>query len=220
MVATLVVAHPFKGVAQQIQPELLITWQASSYAPPGFRGKILPTIYSSVAASVELIDNGKIVDISNQPIYWYLDGDLIQNTTGVQRVVFPVNAFPGNTLALRVELPNYQGQSILKTAEIPTTKPAVVIDAPFPEKRVASTAVQVAARAFFFNVRSLNALVFDWSVNGTTAANSENPDLLVINLPSQTVVGYPLNLSVTASDPSGGPLATADDSVSLLFSQK
>ncbi len=50
--------------AQTTGPQLMVTWKARTYAPPGFDGKIMPTANSAITASVELIDGGKIIDLS------------------------------------------------------------------------------------------------------------------------------------------------------------
>ncbi len=55
-------------------PQFLVTWKASnSYIPSFYQGKALPSLEIEITASLELISNGHVVDLSSQNIYWYLD---------------------------------------------------------------------------------------------------------------------------------------------------
>ena len=106
--------------AQQARPQFLLTWQTQSYTPAQFQGKALPTANSQITASAELINGGKILDISKNTIYWYLNDNLLSSGAGAQTVVF--NAPPtsdSDHLELRVQLPDYEGSTLLKTVNIP-----------------------------------------------------------------------------------------------------
>ena len=71
-------------------PQFLVTWKTSgSYIPSFYLGKALPTYGSQITASLELVSQGKILDLSNQTIYWYLEDNLVGGGVGVQQVTFP-----------------------------------------------------------------------------------------------------------------------------------
>ena len=51
-------------------PELILTWQAQNYAPASYEGKRLPTGNTIIAAAVELIDGGKVINLSNNVLHF------------------------------------------------------------------------------------------------------------------------------------------------------
>lgn len=183
----------FLGVgAQGAGPEFLVTWEAKTYVPPQFQGRTLPVVSSLVAASVEMINQDRIVDISKQDIYWYLNGDFLEGGQGLQRTSFLMN----NTGAQRLEvkLPNYQG-NVSKIIEIPVVKPEAVIAAPSSNNLIYGS-TRVAALPYFFNVSSPAGLSYSWEVNGQTPASLENPEVLDINLSPETPNNFQLNIGL------------------------
>src|ERR1039458_3932339 len=83
---------PSAGVHAQTvsSPQFLVTWKATeSYIPPFYTWKALPTAGSNIVASVELVSGGRIINISSQNIYWYLDDVLMGGGAGVQQITFP-----------------------------------------------------------------------------------------------------------------------------------
>src|SRR3989338_5844802 len=72
--------------AQTSSPRVLLTWQAKNYVPAGYLGKALPSPSSIVTASVEIIDQGKIADLSKNNVYWYLNGSLVGSGVGKKTV--------------------------------------------------------------------------------------------------------------------------------------
>ena len=88
--------------AQSATPQMVVTWQAyGSYVPPAYGGKALPNQESRLTASLELLSNGKLVDLSGQTIYWYLDDTLIDSGVGHQYIVFSPLAQRRHFLRLR-----------------------------------------------------------------------------------------------------------------------
>ena len=51
------------GYAQNA-PQFMVSWQADSYAPSWYQGKIFPVHGSRIKIGFELTDNGKIIDLS------------------------------------------------------------------------------------------------------------------------------------------------------------
>ena len=78
----------FLYVSAQSRPDVVVTWNASSYAPGGYPGKILPSVGSTIRVSFEALSDGKFLNLSKQMIYWYLNDDLIASGEGVQDIVF------------------------------------------------------------------------------------------------------------------------------------
>jgi hypothetical protein len=203
IVALLLVSGTPLTQGQQTKPKFLITWQAKSYVPPQYKGKVLPGAGSQIIASVELVDGGKLVDLSRQIIYWYANDNFVGGGEGVQTTSFNAGDNAPNTLSLRVQLPGYKNQNVLliKTIEIPIAGPEVVIESPYPDGRFTNSPVQLKGIPYFFNVASQSDLGFTWSVNGETPPNAENPADLVVNINPDAPSGSTLNVGLTVQNP-------------------
>jgi len=193
-------------------PQVLITWKTSgSYVPPGYLGKALPTYNSEITASLEIISNGKLVDLSGQTIYWYLNNTdtLIGGGVGAQSITFPPLGTPPNVTTLEVELPYYPGGFLIHTVSIPMVQPQTVINAPYPNGRFSSNPVTVSALPYFFNIASPSDLSYAWSVNGQAGSNTENPNIAQITLPQGTAAGTSFGISLTVDNHNDSTQATA-----------
>jgi len=204
----------FRGANAQTasSPQFLLTWKASnSYIPSLYQGKALPgSPGSKITASLELVVNGKLVNLSSQNIYWYEDEVLVGGGPGVQQVTFSPFGEPPSTLILSVELPQYSSGYLTDTVNIPFVNPEAVIYAPYPNQEFSTNLLAVQGLPFFFYATSTDNLLFKWSVNGQTGSNQENPDVAEITLPQGTPGGTSIGVSLSISNPSGSTVATAN----------
>ncbi len=189
------------------RPQVLITWKTvGSVAPANYQGKILSRIGAEIAASVQVIANGKLVNLGAQTVYWYLDDNFLGGGAGKDTLFF---AAPGHLeiMSLRVNLPDYPGGELINTAHIQMVGPQVVIVAPYPNGSFTGSSVALQAVPYFFGLLDAGKLFFQWTVNGEAVATRENPEDLAINLASGAPSGYSLavNLLVTQSN---NPLMT------------
>ncbi|MBI3589248.1 MAG: hypothetical protein HY093_02440 [Candidatus Liptonbacteria bacterium] len=197
-------------------PQFLVSWRAQTYVPADFKGKVMPTSGSPVEVGFEMISQGRLVNLSQNEIYWYLDDDFVKGGVGLQGIVFrPLGVGQHN---LRIKLPDYQGQSLTKNVVIPTVKPEAVIVAPFPQGKFTNPKIRLKGEAYFFNVDSLGALSLNWAVNGQGAKNSGDNSFLDISLGSPLGSGLPLNVSLNVRNPRS-LLEMAGEEVLLNFSK-
>jgi hypothetical protein len=198
--------------AQTTGPEFMLTWQAAnSYVPPSYAAKILPNQESPVTASVALISpQGQPIDLSGQTVNWYLDDNFLGGGIGAQKITFEPYGSAPSTLILKVELPDYPTGLLVYETSIPVVAPVAVIDAPFPANTFSAVPVAVQALPYFFNATSVAPLAFNWSVNGQTVANAENPEILQISLPKNTPSGFALGISLAIQDSNDSSVATAN----------
>lgn len=159
---------------------ILLTWKSNTYVPSGFSGKIMPTSGSLITASAELIDNGKIIDVSKQNVYWYQDNNFIDGGIGKKSISFRLPDTAVGTINLRVEFPDYSKGGQLKTAVIKIARPEVVIESPLPGGKFSSSPLTLIAQPYFFNTDSPSHLNFSWNVNGQSPTGAENPQILNI----------------------------------------
>lgn len=196
-------------------PTFLITWKTTgSYIPSFYIGKALPTYGSQITASLELISPaGKVLDLSGQTIYWYVDDNLAGGGVGVQQVTFPPIGDAPNTVDLRVTIPNYNGAYLVHAITIPMVLPTVAIYAPYPNGEFSQNPVGVSALPYFFNIADPSDLSYTWSVNGQNGSNAENPESAQITLPQGTQSGASVSVSLSVENPNDSTVATAEQNL-------
>lgn len=190
-------------------PTFLLTWKAlKSYVPAAYEGKALPGVNSPISASLELISNGKIVNLKGNTINWYLDDGAIAGGAGVQHVVFAPDASPPGSMELRIEIPNYNGNYLIHTVDIPAIEPKAVISGPYPQGEFSDASLMLRALSYFASVPA-SSLTYAWGVNGVQANSSENPDVAQINLPAGTASGAVISASLSITNPADNSTAQA-----------
>jgi hypothetical protein len=184
------------GHAKAAGTEMFITWHADSFVPAMFTGKALPTTGSSITASVLLVSNNKIVSLSGQKVYWYVNGNFAGNE---RRVTFKVPGMAPNSIELRAELPDFGDGSMLKTIQIPVVRPEVVIDTPFPSKRMTNGTTTIFAYPFFFSIQKISSLIYSWELNNNPVDVPENPNR--INISSSDILNGGVTIGVGIRNP-------------------
>ena len=199
-------------------PTFLLTWKAlKSYVPAAYEGKALPGANSPISASLELIANGKLVNLKGTTINWYLDDGPIAGGAGIQHVVFAPDATPPGSMELRIEIPNYNGNYLIHAVDIPMANPTAVISGPYPQGEFSDTSLTLRALSYFTSVPA-SSLTYAWGVNGVQANSSENPDVAQINLPAGTASGAVISASLTITNPTDN--STAEALQTLTYVQK
>lgn len=170
--------------AQEGEPEFVITWRSQSYTPSRFSGKVFPATRSPVIVSFEILENGKLVDLSEETIYWYLNDNLIEGRKGVQAASFFTGDTPGVTYDLRIQLNNFKdrGQILAQNVKIPVAEPQAVIEASFPRNLFSGSRITVNGEPYFFNIQSPDELKISWEVNGEAPSNLEKLNILDVGL--------------------------------------
>ncbi len=181
----------------QAAPEFLVSWQAQSYVPIWYQGKVFPTYGSRVDVKFELIDNGKIADLSKAKIRWYVNDDLTRNENnglGIKNYSF-VNSsvYGGNDLEVKVSIVDYKGKSLDKIIAIPVKSPEAIIEAPYLDNGVDKGKSAFFAWPFFFGIP--NNFSIKWMVDGNEAnGSSANSPILSLNIDSGTLPKTIINL--------------------------
>lgn len=221
LLAAAAIASVFVGSvhAQTSQPQFLLTWSATnSYVPPGYAGKILPNQESQITASLEVIANGKPVNLSGNTIYWYQNQNLMGGGIGVQHFTFPPYGEAPNTVDLEIQIPDYPTGLLIHDVEIPVVKAQAIIAAPYPSGNFSGIPATVTAEPYFFATTSTDPLSFSWSVNGETVTSAENPQTLQISLPQSTPSGFAVAVNLTVQDSNDG--ATSLGTANLTYQPK
>jgi hypothetical protein len=166
----------------QAAPEFLISWRAFNYVPADYQGKIFPVNGTLIKVSFDLIDNGKIADLSKHSISWFLNGDLFQSGKGSKTIIF--NSKDGNQ-QIRINVADYRGTDVEKIIFIPVVRPEAIIDARFSSSEITIGRYRLEAKPYFFNIFDLSGLTFNWFLNGELLTGSvARPQFLELNLES------------------------------------
>ena len=110
-----IVGGIFFGAASFVyaaEPQFLISWKPSVYAPNWYEGKLFPTKDSALQVSFELIDQsstskGKIISIKDREVRWYIGSDLVRKGNGLQSIIIKNSLFAGSTIDLRIAVDFY-----------------------------------------------------------------------------------------------------------------
>jgi len=217
MVATFFVGLSGKTDAQSAgSPQMVVTWQAyGSYVPAKYADKALPNQSSRLTATLELIVNGKPVDLSGQTVYWYLNDNLTSSGAGKQYVVFSPFGTAPSFLTLEAELPSYNGNILTHDVQIPLVDPKAVIEAPHPSGQFSTNPITLQGIPYFFFTSDPGTLSYAWSVNGQTATAAENPQTLQINLGPTTPSGSSLLVALTINNSNNS--MTGNDSTNVVY---
>ncbi len=186
-----------------------ISWQANSYVPYFYQGKVLPTNNSEVTTSFELLSDGKVSDISRKNIRWYLDNQLYKSGVGLKNISFIVDQFKRDDYQLKVSV-----DGVDYPAVIPVASPEVVIDNPYYNNSVKPGINLFRALYYFFNIKNVRELSHVWSANSiTTESRANNPDILELEVPV-AAVGSEINLNLSVKNKKNN-FEFADDKINL-----
>lgn len=190
--------------AQTTEPQFLVSWQAKTYAPSWYQGKVFPVKGASVEVNFELIDNGKIADLSKEKVRWYINDKLEKNEYsgfGIKSLRFSTRDYPGQITEVRIEIFHYKdGDVIGKIVEIPSVRPEIVIDSPYSDNKINIGLSVFKAFPFFFNVKNLDSLSTEWSAMGQRSEGSGNPWQLNLNIDQKAPKGMEVGLSISVKN--------------------
>ncbi len=188
----------------QATPQFLISWRSQNYAPSWYQGKVLATRGSWIDASFDLIENGKIVDLSKKKVRWYVNDDLRRNEEdglGIKNYSFSVADYTNEDIEIRIVIVDYKESQISGMIMIPLAKPEAVIDAPYSGRRIPSGTNIFRMYPFFFDVKDLGKLSFNWVVGGRSAEGSAgNASILKLNIDSLAPSGFGIDVQATINN--------------------
>lgn len=179
--AVLVPIQQKSGSAQTFsnEPNLIISWHPFNFYPADYYGKPIPSPGTPVLVSVEALQGGKLLDLSKASFSWEIDGKFLTSGVGIKEALFTSQQTSKNSQLVRVTVTS-EGNRWEASIGIPVVRPLVVIDAPFPDRRVeGGTPVTLYALPFFFPVQQFEDLTFSWSVDNGEKIESSLNDLSI-----------------------------------------
>lgn len=199
----IVAALTFTTASAQQAPEFMVTWKSNNYAPPNFQGKILPIANSQIEMALEIIDGGKLANLSGNEIRWLINDTELKSGVGLKNISFAAEGVKGDQ-EIEITVKKYKGQDLEKTIEIPLTRPEVVI--------VGGPDI-FEALLYFFNITNLNQAEITWFANGDTVKGFViNPAIIdTSDVPARSEIA----LKAEASN-LGRPLEVGEESIYII----
>jgi len=211
LVCVLTLSLIFSVTKAQTKPQFIPFWRASAYAPAGFLGKVFPIEKTTIEASFELLNGGKLVDLSNKRIAWLVNGNVIKDGVNQKSVTFKNYAFAGENAAVDIRVFNPNGQADTYSFTIPVASPKLVIESPYDKDNLTGKNLNLTALPYFFNVSGLQELIFSWAVNGVSPeGNASEPEQLLVTIPGATPLGVRVTVGASVENPASS-IETAQD---------
>lgn len=171
-----------------IEPTSLISWTSKNYVPSWFEGKKFPVNQSEITINIEMISNndatkGKLVDLKNSEIRWYIDGQYYNSGNGLKSITFTNKEFAGTALDIKISVEYFDESDggsyfVNKYFSIPVSNPEVIIKSKQQSNFISKdNSLEFDAIPFFFN-SPIDLLNFRWEVDGNSV--NSNDSILVI----------------------------------------
>ncbi|MDP3956497.1 MAG: hypothetical protein Q8P97_00695 [bacterium] len=202
----------FSAAHAQTTPQFIPFWHAASFTPADFAGKVFPTEKTVIDASFELLRNGKFVDLSGKRVMWLVNGNELGEGTNKKSITFKNYGYGSSAINMDVRVFDFGGATLAYSFTIPATTPRLVIVSPYDKNNLTEKNLNVTALPYFWNITSLNELVFSWSVNSVSPEGSVGtPDKLSVTIPGDTPAGTKIAVNVSAQNLSSSFEAASDE---------
>ena len=174
----------FDNAQDKNENEIFIfNWKSNSFVPSFYQGKALPTAASEIEVSVELIRNGLLVNLNSREISWFVNNKLVSKGRGLQKTTFTLTNGERGDIAVRV---------LGRTFVILIVRQELIIES--ANQRI------FHAWPFFFNVKKMADILFNWRANNQEALGDvNNPNRLELDVPEE-IKGMSVVLSATAQN--------------------
>ena len=179
---------------QSSQMNLILTWEAEVFSPPGYRGRNLPPPGGAAVVMLAATDGqGTFTDLSPYRITWSRGGKFVEGATGLTTRSITLGTSPNREL-VRASVYDSTGDLIAEVSTIiPTAKPRIVLS---PELATENPGfILLRALLLSFSVSDIEDITVSWDVPGGAPGDSFDA-FLIPAVPNLSVVG-----SVTARNP-------------------
>ena len=173
--------------------DILLTWEAQTYTPPGYRGRALPTSGALVRvyAFPELfVSASQTANPDNLVYQWRLDDQDMRDQSGRGKKSFSLRAANGKGVTHRVSVmvtSEDKSASVFAKTDIRVEDPHVlfyedkILEGPRYERSSlqfsvsAGEELRLRAEPYFFLTGSVDALSYRWHVNGRLVEDASKP---------------------------------------------
>ena len=182
---------PIAPIPEPPNYTFLISWRSSNFVPSVYEGRVLPIKNSMVEIGFDLVDTaGKFVDVSKQKIQWNINHEPYQTGIGLKKVKLFINSSDKDVVEILMS--NYTDSKYKTSSEISrfiplsAFSPKAILHTSDPYQAFHIGENRVVAIPYFFNVNSIDNLLFNWKVDGKKIDNNLN--LLSVNIPENNII--------------------------------
>lgn len=194
--------------------DFLMAWSSGSYIPPQYEGKALPTIGTLV--KVVVLPVKKLSqDVDSLTYLWLLDGRQAYSSQGKGKssFQFQVTKWNGDSHEIEARVLDSKENMLWRGfITIKVRQPQILFSIPnsnyaASESLTINTGQEltISAIPLFFRAAKVSDLIFNWQLSDqvlTPALNEQNPDKLVIKIPTGTLSESIFkNLSLSIQNP-------------------
>lgn len=166
-----------------------LIWSANTYVPYEYQGRALPSQGSEVMieAAVSLSSG----NADNLNYNWFVDGIFQENKSGYGKNVFSFSVLqrPGAYHIVKGQISN-EDKSLFeeRSTKIPVVEPELVVCSGFSDQANKTSLVLAGknssfiAKPYFFGIKKLTDLEFEWHFTGQEPIISSEYDASVLNL--------------------------------------
>jgi hypothetical protein len=194
------------GSVQAADPQFLVSWKADTSVPQSYTGKSMPVNGSTITVSFEMIgdsgnQSGKILDLTNNNVRWYINGDLLSQ--GKNEKTFSFITADDNDTETDVKISAEYADPVAgysyfvdKYVTIHLSHPQVIVNQSGMGGPVSiGSGTKFFALPYFFNTLMKN-LSIQWAANGQTIpTDPKDPWHLNVNIGSNYVSGAQVDIS-------------------------
>lgn len=173
---------------------LYLFWSANTYTPINYEGRTLPIKGSTVSVYVDIKISGG--NYQNLKYSWFLDGVFQEAKSGYARSAFSfgVRREKGASHLVLVKIFNEDRSFYIeRSIEIPIAEPELLIYSSKGNSHFSNQASEVSivlsnkefsfvAKPYFFNIKKLTDLTFEWNLPGKDPIISSAYNASVLNL--------------------------------------
>lgn len=197
-------------------PNFFVTWRSGAYVESAYQGKILPTAGAPLTIAFELIDGGKLANLSKTMIRWIKNDKIVQSGIGLQTVTIPTSPIADrDEIRIKIVVSQYKGADLPHSFVLPVAAPEVVIRAPFVNRFIPTGTQTLRALFYYWNTDRAGTLIANWSLQGERLTTSGGNRAATITLP-QSAAGQSLHLTVSATNEADNlELASASQTLTI-----
>lgn len=206
---------------------------ALTYVPPGYRGRALPTLQSSVRISAipYLFKNGKKLPPESLIYDWFFDSKKDTQASGANKTSIIAPLLDSDNHLLSLKLSDTANEITFEKGIILTAKnisPEIIFyeDNPLEgpiyakalsgELKLAQGAISLRAEPFYFSTRNNSNLTYTWNMNNQPTSVGEKPNILNLKVPENFAGETAINLTVMNIV---NLLQSADAALRIIFGQ-
>lgn len=186
---------------------------ALTYVPPGYRGRALPTLQSSVRISAipYLFKNGKKLPPESLIYEWFFDSNKNAQASGANKTSFIAFLPDSDNHLVSLKLSDTADEITFEKGMVLTARnasPEIVfyednpLEGPIYAKALFGTfkltqgAINLRAEPFYFSTKNNSNLTYTWSMNDQPTSAGEKPNILNLKVPENSTGETVINLTI------------------------